>query len=124
VLVIARAGEHSPQLWALLPAVDDAAGRLLLTFRDEWRHSLEDAQIAPTADSQFSLVRDRGYASVARESAGTGSLAVPVPAEAGPPLAAIAVRGPSSVLTRREASLVELLHHAASLLARHASKPG
>ena len=46
VLVIACAGERGPRLWALVPAVDDAAGHVLLAHGDAWRHSQAARSIA------------------------------------------------------------------------------
>jgi DNA-binding IclR family transcriptional regulator len=122
ILVIARAGEHSPRLWALLPATEDAAGRLLLAHRDAWRHSLGITSGAVTGDDDVRVLRERGYASITREGERIGSLAVAVPAQDGPPLAALAIQGPSSVLITRETTLAELLHHTAAQLARRSAR--
>jgi DNA-binding IclR family transcriptional regulator len=77
--------------------------------------------IRPSDDSQMSLVRERGYASITREGDRSGSLAVAIPAREGPPLAALAIHGPSSALSARETELLELLRGTATRLAHRAS---
>jgi DNA-binding IclR family transcriptional regulator len=119
VLVIARAGERGPQLWALMPAADDAAGHLLLAHSDAWRHS-QTARGTASAEQHVELIRARGYASVTTKGAGAGSLASAVAAPDRPPFAALAIQGPSHVLLGDERALAELLRRTAAKLARRA----
>jgi DNA-binding IclR family transcriptional regulator len=50
VIALARAGEHAPALWSLLPATDSAGGSVLLAHRQSWR----DAQ--RPGDDQTAIV--------------------------------------------------------------------
>ena len=118
VLVIARAGERAPRLWALVPAAEDASGHVLLAYGDASRHS-EAARGTASAERNFALIRQRGYALVTSTGARTGSLAAAVPDQNGPPLAALAIQGPSDQLINDESGLSELLHQTA---ARRASR--
>jgi DNA-binding IclR family transcriptional regulator len=117
VLVIARAGERAPRLWALVPAAEDASGHLLLAYHDAWRHS-QAARSSASTEPHAALIQERGHASVPTEGTGTGSIAAAVAAQHGPPIAALAIRGPSDHLINDETGLSELLHHAAAKLAR------
>jgi DNA-binding IclR family transcriptional regulator len=119
VLVIARAGECAPRLWALVPAAEDASGHVLLAYRDAWRRS-QAARGNAIAEQHVALIRERGSASLTSDGARMGSLASAVPAPAGPPLAALAIQGPSNVLITDERALAELLHQTAAKLARRA----
>jgi DNA-binding IclR family transcriptional regulator len=111
-LVVARAGEHSPQLWTLRPAHDDAAGRLLLAYRHAWRHSGESSAEGERAAA---AIRAQGRVVVCDDTA--VSVAVPVPSDE-PPIAALALHGRIRDVGAATHSLVAAAHRLASAVAR------
>ena len=120
VLVIARAGERAPRL------LGAGAGR---PGCRRPRSARLQRRLAPqpsrggggaNADPHVALTRERGYAMVTSKGVRTGSLAAAVPDEGGPPVAALAVQGPSDHLINDESGLSELLHQTAAQLARRA----
>jgi DNA-binding MarR family transcriptional regulator len=63
VVIIACSGRRGIRPWSLLPALDDAAGRVLLAHRRDWRASvLRDVRDMPEADVSRTL--ERGHALV------------------------------------------------------------
>jgi DNA-binding IclR family transcriptional regulator len=120
VLVIACSGERGILPWALLPVLDDATGRMLLAHRREWRSSLA-AEGRELGEGEVDETLKRGHVVVWRSGARIGSLAVAMPRPAGPPIAAIGLRGPGDELVAGERSLADLLRTAAARLARDTS---
>lgn len=117
VLVIARTGECAPELWALLPAPEDAAGQLLLAYRDSWRQSFSGGPCEPGAsERQAAAIRARGHALVASAGDQPASLAVPMPNQE-PPIAAIALHGASDALIAAEETLTSLAYRTATRMA-------
>jgi DNA-binding IclR family transcriptional regulator len=114
VLVIARAGDCAPQMWALLPAAEHAAGRLLLAYRDNWRHSVNGDRCEPiVSDGQAAAIRARGHALVASQRDQPASLAVAVPNQE-PPIAALVLQGTGDALIADEVALALRAHRTAT----------
>jgi hypothetical protein len=110
---------HAPQLWSLLSAREDPAGRLLLAFRDAWRHSLCTSD-DPASDAECEAASIRARESiVVREDDTTVSLAVPVPGAA-PPIAALAVRGGIDDVIRTTRMLAAAAHRVGTAVAAEA----
>ena len=124
VMVLARAGESAPQLWALLPAPEDAAGQLLLAHRDSWRHSFggRGSRQADAAEREATATRVRGHVLVASRGHEPASLAVPVPSEE-PPIATLAVRGPTEQLVAEGEKLITLAQRIATRVANESADP-
>jgi hypothetical protein len=113
---VAASGASAVRPWATMPADEDAAGWVLLAHREPWRASLRRVEPAPALDDEAAAsIVERGYAERVGSGARCASLAVAVPADT-PPIAALAVRGPS-VLTGSCQALVAVLEHTAARLA-------
>ena len=112
VVIIACSGQRGVRPWALLPALDDAAGRMLLAHRRDWRASVVgDPRDMPETDVLRTL--KRRHTLVVSSEAGTGSIAVAVPNSSGMPIAALGLRGPTEQLVRDTNALARLLNHEA-----------
>jgi DNA-binding IclR family transcriptional regulator len=104
VVVIACGERRGIRPWSLLSALDDAAGRVLLAHRHEWRASvLRDPRDMPEADVVRTL--ERGHALVVASGTGTSSLAVAVPNSGHVPIAALGFRGATKPLVSEADSL-------------------
>jgi DNA-binding IclR family transcriptional regulator len=114
VLVIASSGRGDVRPWMLLPALGDAAGRVLAACRDEWW----SAVLGGREHADVANARERGYAVARSEETGAGSLAVAVPRDNGSPIAALGLRGSGDVLSSSEQGFVELLQTEAARLGR------
>jgi DNA-binding IclR family transcriptional regulator len=117
VLVLARAGDHAPAPWSLLPATDSAGGSVLLAYRQSWRDDQrpdEENLTRLDLEAGATEVRHCGYAVQARGD--TTSLAVPVPVVPAP-LAALVLLCQTRALNDgdREALLTALRRAAARL---------
>jgi DNA-binding IclR family transcriptional regulator len=91
VIVLARAGEHAPALWSLLPATDSAGGSVLLAYRQSWRDAQrpdDDRTAIRDPEARAAEGRRDGYAVDTRGN--MTSLAVPVPMHPAP-LAALVI---------------------------------
>ena len=85
VIVLARAGEHAPALWSLLPATDSPGGSVLLAYRRSWRDAQrpdDDHTAILDAEARAAEVRRDGYAVDAQDD--MTSLAVQVPMKPAP----------------------------------------
>jgi DNA-binding IclR family transcriptional regulator len=123
VLVVAATGARTVRPWATLQASADAAGRVLLAHRDAWRESLMRVKPALRLDNDAAAgIVARGYAEIVGAGGRCESLAVVVPADA-TPIAALAVRGPSSDLTESRQAVIALLQRSAAHLASESQKP-
>lgn len=117
VMVIARAGECAPQLWELLPASENAAGQMLLAYRDSWRRSFSRDPCEPdVSERQAAAIRARGHVLVASQGDQPASLAVPVPDQE-PPIAALALHGSDDALIADEGALASIAHGTATQVA-------
>jgi DNA-binding IclR family transcriptional regulator len=110
VIVLARAGEHAPALWSLLPATDSAGGSVLLAYRQSWRDAqrpADDHISGLDLEARAAEVRRDGYALNAQGN--VTSLAVPVPMDPAP-LAALILSSHTRALgdNGREALLTVL----------------
>jgi DNA-binding IclR family transcriptional regulator len=117
VLVVASSGARALRSWDTLPAHADAAGRILLAYRQPCRENL--ARFEPELaidDNEAIAIVERGYVLGRGTSERCDSLAVVVPATPAP-IAALAVQGSSETLTSDEHVLVTLLHEHAALIA-------
>ena len=115
VVMIACSGRQGMRPWTLLPAFDDAGGRLLLAYRRDWRASvLRDPRDMPEREVVQTL--GRRHALVESSGSGTSSIAVAVPNSSETPIAGLGLRGPTEHLVPEADSLVHLLHHEATRL--------
>jgi DNA-binding IclR family transcriptional regulator len=117
VIVLARAGDHAPATWSLLPATDSAGGNVLLSYRESWRDDQrpdDESPTGPDLEARATEVRHHGYA--LNDQGETRSIAVPVPMIP-TPLAALVLGGPTGALDgdEREALLTVLRRAAARL---------
>lgn len=116
VLVIACAGKCALRPWDKLPALADAAGRMLLAHREPWRLSVAADQPARAlGNAEAASIVERGHVLLAADAKQACSLAVAVPA-ADPPIAALGLRGPRTDLLAGANRLLELLHRTAAQL--------
>ena len=116
VLVVASTGDRALRPWAMLPALTDAAGRVLLAQRGPWHESLAMPEATKALDDEeIVAIVERGYALVRGAGERFGSLAVAVPAPTGP-IAALGMRGTGTDLVAREGVLAELLLRSAARL--------
>jgi DNA-binding IclR family transcriptional regulator len=113
VVVVAGAGPDAPPLWRLLVAGDDAAGQVLLAFREGWRRAHRAADDPRLEATRAGAIRSRGYAEVVPVDDKPASLAVPIPS-ASPPVAALALRGPKHAFAGNELMLASCAHTAAA----------
>jgi DNA-binding IclR family transcriptional regulator len=123
VLVVASSGARAVRPWAMFPAHSDAAGRVLLAFRDPWRRSLArvDERLV-LDDEEATAVVASGYASHGSAGERSGSLAVPVPST-GSPIAALAVRGRCLAFTVEYGDLIARLQRCADQIAEDIDAP-
>jgi DNA-binding IclR family transcriptional regulator len=122
VVIIACSGRRGIRPWALLPALDDAAGRMLLAHRREWRASvLRDPR--DMSEAEISRTLRLRQALIESSEAGASSIAVAVPSSSGVPIAALGLRGPTEQLVSDAHSLAHLLHREATRLERGVAVP-
>jgi DNA-binding IclR family transcriptional regulator len=117
VIVLARAGDHAPALWSLLPATETAGGSVLLAYRQSWRDDqrpADDRTVIVDLEARSAEVRGDGYA--VNVHGDVTSLAVPVPMEPAP-LAALVLSSHARGLTGHgRQGLVTVLRDAAARL--------
>jgi DNA-binding IclR family transcriptional regulator len=85
VMVLARAGDHAPTLWSLLPASESAGGTVLLAYRQSWRDAqrpADDHIASLDFEARAAEIRRDGYALDSQDN--VTSLAVPVPMDPAP----------------------------------------
>src|SRR5262249_22627021 len=91
VVIVACSGRARIRPWALIPALDDAAGRMLLAHRRDWRASvLRDPRDMP--DTEVEQMLERRHVLFESAEAGVSSLAVAVLNSPQLPIAALGLR--------------------------------
>ena len=113
VIVLARAGEHAPALWSLVPATDSAGGSVLLAYRQSWRDAQrpgDDRTAILDSEARAAEVRRDGYA--VDTQGNMTSLAVPVPMHPAP-LAALVLSSPAAVGDHSREAVLAVLRNAA-----------
>jgi DNA-binding IclR family transcriptional regulator len=73
VLVVAATGAGAVQPWATIQAIANAAGHILLAYRDPWRRSFAGETGQAIDDARAGTMMNRGYASVMEAGGDAGA---------------------------------------------------